>query len=135
MEPPIEAMQFGTITLAGIVYHHDVLLCPDTTIRRRKKKHSKAVYGTSHTISLAEAKYAGARWLIIGAGQCGRVALSPRAGRLFCTHACDVFSRAPRPRSGCGRSPISLSDGKSAVSAGALFAAISGGRVATSLPQ
>ena len=57
MKPPIEATQFGSITLGGVVYDHDVLVRPDATVRRRKKKLSKAVYGTSHTISLAEAKY------------------------------------------------------------------------------
>ena len=48
MEPPIDGTQFGSITLGGIVYDHDVLVCPDATVRRREKKLSKAVYGTSH---------------------------------------------------------------------------------------
>ncbi len=41
-------------------------------IKKRKKKLSKAVYGTSHTISLDEAKQIyedGAERLIIGSGQ------------------------------------------------------------------
>ena len=71
MEPPIDGTQFGSITLGGIVYDHDVLVCPDATVRRREKKLSKAVYGTSHTISVEEAKYVyhhgeGAQRLIIG---------------------------------------------------------------------
>jgi hypothetical protein len=50
MKPPIDATQFGSITLGGAVYDHDVLVCPDATVKRRKKKLSKAVYGTPHTI-------------------------------------------------------------------------------------
>ena len=53
MKAPIDGTQFGSITLGGAVYDHDVLVCPDATVKRRKKKLSKAVYGTSHTISLA----------------------------------------------------------------------------------
>jgi len=84
VKPPIEATQFASITLGGTVYDHDVLVCPDATVKRRKKKLSKAVYGTSHTISLAEAKYVygegeGAQRLIIGGGQYGRAELSPEA--------------------------------------------------------
>lgn len=40
-------------------------------IKRRKKKLSKRIYGTSHTLSLDEAKHIfekGTRTLIIGAG-------------------------------------------------------------------
>jgi hypothetical protein len=86
MKPPIDRTQFGSITLGGVVYDHDVLVCPDATVKRRKKKLSKAVYGTSHTISLAEAKYVydhgeGAETLIIGGGQYGRVELSGRVPR------------------------------------------------------
>ena len=95
MKPPIDGTQFGSITLGGAVYDHDVLVCPDATVKRRKKKLSKAVYGTSHTISLAEAKYvyrqgAGAETLIIGGGQYGRVELSPEAGEYLERKRCDV---------------------------------------------
>ena len=95
MKPPIGATQFGSITLGGAVYDHDVLVCPDATVKRRKKKLSKAVYGTSHTISLAEAKYVyrqgkGAGTLIIGAGQYGSVDLSPEAAEYLERKRCDV---------------------------------------------
>jgi hypothetical protein len=68
MKPPIDATQFGSITLGGAVYDHDVLVCPDATVKRRKKKLSKAVYGTPHTI-----------YACPGAG--GAVAFVPRAQR------------------------------------------------------
>jgi hypothetical protein len=95
VKPPIEGTQFGSITLGGVVYDHDVLVRPDATVKRRKKKLSKAVYGTSHTISLAEAKYvydqgAGAERLIIGGGQYGRVELSPEAAAYLAGKECDV---------------------------------------------
>lgn len=57
MKPRIDATQFGSITLGGTVYDHDVMVCPDASVQRRKKKLSKAVYGTSHTISLAPSTF------------------------------------------------------------------------------
>jgi hypothetical protein len=95
MKPPIDGTQFGSITLGGVVYDHDVLVCPDATVKRRKKRLSKAVYGTSHTISLAEAKYVyrqgeGAETLVICGGQYGRVELSPEAGEYLERKRCDV---------------------------------------------
>jgi hypothetical protein len=57
------------------------------------KKLSKAVYGTSHTISLAEAEHLyqdGAERLLIGAGQDGRVALSEEAAVYFAGKRCQV---------------------------------------------
>ena len=78
-----------------MVYDHDVLVRPDATVKRRKKKLSKAVYGTSHTISLAEAKYVygqgeGAKMLIIGSGQYGRVELSPEAAEYLAHERCEI---------------------------------------------
>ena len=95
MRPPIEATQFGSITLGGVVCDHDVLVRPDARVKRRKKKLSKAVYGTSHTVSLAEAEYVygqgeGPERLIIGGGQYGRVELSPEAAEYLARKQCDV---------------------------------------------
>ena len=62
-------------------------------MEKRKKKLSKAVYGTSHTISLAEAKHLyqkGAARLLIGAGQHARVVLSEEAAAYFARHRCQV---------------------------------------------
>ena len=97
MKPSMDGTQFGSITLGGVVYDHDVLVCPDATVKRRKKKLSKAVYGTSHTISLAEAKYVyrhgeGAETLIIGgavrqgrAGQLRRPSTSRASAAMSCS--------------------------------------------------
>jgi hypothetical protein len=60
---------------------------------RRKKKLSKAVYGTSHTISLAEAKHLyqkRAARLLIGAGQYGTIELSEEAAAHLERHRCQV---------------------------------------------
>ncbi len=62
-------------------------------VKKRKKKLSKAVYGTSHTISLDEAKQIyedGAERLIIGSGQTGMVSLSEEAADYFKKKRCEV---------------------------------------------
>ena len=84
MKPRIDRTAFGSITIEGTVFEHDVIIRPDGRVKKRKKKLSKAVYGTSHTISLDEAKYVcdhapGADRLIVGSGQYGNVELSPQA--------------------------------------------------------
>jgi hypothetical protein len=95
MKPRIDATDFGSITVEGTVFDHDVIISPDGEVRKRKKKLSKAVYGTSHTISLQEAKYVyrqagGAERLIVGAGQYGRVQLSPDAADFFARKVCEI---------------------------------------------
>jgi hypothetical protein len=93
MQPRIDRTRFGSVTVDGTVYEHDVLIRLGGKIEKRKKKLSKAVYGTSHTISLAEAKHVyqnGAVRLLIGAGQYGTVALSEEAAAYFRRHGCQV---------------------------------------------
>jgi hypothetical protein len=86
MNPTIDSTDFGSITIAGTQYQHDVLIRLDGNIKKRKKKLSKAIYGTSHIISLDEARYVyedGAKKLIIGTGQFGMVKLSEDAASFF----------------------------------------------------
>jgi hypothetical protein len=88
MNPRIDRTAFGSITVDGAVFEHDVIIRPDGRVKKRKKKLSKAVYGTSHTISLDEAEYvceqgSGAERLIVGSGQYGNVELSPEAAAHF----------------------------------------------------
>ena len=93
MEPRIDETQFGSVTIDGKVFEHDVLIRLGGKVEKRKKKLSKAVYGTSHTISLAEAEHLyqdGAEQLLIGAGQDGRVALSEEAAAYFARNRCRV---------------------------------------------
>jgi hypothetical protein len=83
-KPHIDCTSFGSITIDGTVFEHDVVIAANGAVRKRKKKLSKAIYGNSHTISLHEAEHVLAQGpraerLIIGSGQYGRVHLSPEA--------------------------------------------------------
>lgn len=93
MEPGIDGTKFGSITVEGTTYRHDVIVRLDGQVKRRKKELSKAIYGTSHTISLDEARYVyeeGAERLIIGAGQHGLVRLSDEAADYLKREKCRV---------------------------------------------
>jgi len=96
MKPRIDKTSFGSITVDGSTFEHDVIIRPDGQVTKRKKKLSKAVYGTSHTISLQEAKYvceqaADADRLIVGSGQYGNVELSPEAAAYLMRRNCRVL--------------------------------------------
>jgi hypothetical protein len=63
MEPRIDQTQFGSVTIDGEVFTHDVIIRLGGQVEKRKKKLSKAAYGTSHTIaaqSLHSPRHAGA---------------------------------------------------------------------------
>ena len=97
MKPKTEATSFGSITIDGRRYDHDVLIRLDGTIEKRKKKLSKKLYGTSHTISEAEAEFIyedGARTLVIGSGQYDRVRLSEEAQAYFAGRGLEVIALA-----------------------------------------
>ena len=82
MKPVISESGFGYITVEGSKIDHDIIIRFSGEIKKRKKKLSKAIYGTSHIISLDEAKYVyqnGAERLIIGSGNQGMVNLSDEA--------------------------------------------------------
>ena len=93
MEPRIDRTEFGSVTIDGEVFTDDVMIRLGGRVEKRKKKLSKAVYGTSHIISLAEAEHLfqdGAERLLIGAGQHGRVGLSEEAATYFGRNRCQV---------------------------------------------
>ena len=93
MKLEVNKTKFGSITIAGEKYEHDVLIRSNGEIEKRKKKLSKEVYGTSHTVSLEEAKYIyekGAVLLIIGTGQFGMLKLSDEAADYFSKKKCKV---------------------------------------------
>lgn len=99
MKPTIDHTEFGTITIDGAAFDHDVLIRPGGEVKKRKKKLSKAVYGTSHILSLDEAKYVyqpGTERLIIGTGQYDNVRLSDEADDYFKRKHCQV-DLAPTP--------------------------------------
>jgi hypothetical protein len=100
MKTRIDTTQFGQITIGGRKYNSDIIIRLDGMVEKRKKKLSKAIYGTSHIISLDEAKNIyeiGAKKLIIGSGQIGFVKLSDEAGAFFEANKCEV-DILPTPR-------------------------------------
>jgi hypothetical protein len=93
MKPHIDRTAFGSITVDGESYNRDILIRLNGQVQKRKKKLSKAIYGTSHTISLDEARHIyqeGAEHLLVGTGQYGLVELSAEAANYFETHGCEV---------------------------------------------
>lgn len=93
MKPKIDSTEFGSITISGERFEHDVVIRLGGNVKKRKKKLSKAVYGTSHKVALEEAKHIfeeGARRLIVGAGQNGLLELSKDAADYFVKKACSV---------------------------------------------
>lgn len=93
MKPRISETNFGSITVDAVTYDHDILICLDGTVKKRQKKLSKEIYGTSHILSAAEAEYLyenGAEYLLIGTGQSGMVELSPEASAFFAGKHCPV---------------------------------------------
>src|SRR5215467_3606151 len=93
MKPSIDQTSFGSITIEGKVFEHDVIIRLNGQVEKRKKKLSKAIYGTSHIMSLAEAKHVyekGTQRLIIGTGQYDNVRLSDEATDYFKRKQCMV---------------------------------------------
>ena len=94
MEPQIENTEFGSITIQGKKYEHDVVIRLDGQVKKRKKKLSKVIYGTSHTISLQEMEFVyqeRADRLIVGSGQYGMVVLSSEAAGYLDRLKCKVI--------------------------------------------
>lgn len=93
MKPNIDQTTFGSVTIEGTDFEHDVIIRLGGQVEKRKKKLSKAVYGTSHIVSLDEAKQVyekGAERLIIGTGQNDNVRLSDEATDYFRRKHCHV---------------------------------------------
>ena len=93
MKPNIDQTTFGSITIEGTDFEHDVIIRLGGQVKKRKKKLSKAIYGTSHIVSLDEARQVyekGAERLIIGTGQEGNVTLSDEANDYFIRKHCHV---------------------------------------------
>ena len=93
MEPKIDRTIFGSVTVDGQAFERDIIIRLSGKVKKRKKKLSTAVYGTSHTISLEEAKHVyqrGAERLVVGAGQYGLVELSKEAAEYLDERGCQV---------------------------------------------
>ncbi|MGB5895257.1 MAG: MTH938/NDUFAF3 family protein [Ignavibacteriaceae bacterium] len=94
MKPRIDNTSFGSITIEGKVFDHDVFINLNGEINKRKKKLSKKHFGTSHIISLEEAKHIyeeGVEKFLVGSGQTGMVTLSDEASEFLDQMNCNVF--------------------------------------------
>jgi hypothetical protein len=93
VKPIIDGTRFGSITVAGRVYEHDIVIRLDGEVKKRKKKLSKHQTGSSHLVSLDEARHVfeeGATCLIVGTGQHGALTLSKEAEEFFRSESCRV---------------------------------------------
>ncbi len=100
MKPKINKTVFGEIVIEGQKYNYDVMIRLSGAVEKRKKKLSKEIFGTSHIISIHEAKYIyedGAKQLVIGCGQDGMVKLSKEATEYFNKKDCEV-KLSPTPQ-------------------------------------
>lgn len=91
MRPKIDDTWFGSITVEGQHFEHDIIIRLSGKVQKRNKALSKAIYGTSHTISCAEIEdlyRKKAERIIIGAGQEGQVKLSDEAAAFLEKHGC-----------------------------------------------
>lgn len=89
----IEKTSFGSITVDGKTYDHDILINKRGEIKKRKKKLSKKIYGTSHLLSLEETEYIyekGITDIVIGNGQDGMLHLSKEARDFLKKKGCRV---------------------------------------------
>jgi hypothetical protein len=93
MKPKIDSTSFGSITTDGKTFDYDILIRLNGQVEKREKVLSKEKYGTSHKISLEEAKYLyedGTEKIIIGTGQTGFVELSEEAEDFFRGKKCGI---------------------------------------------
>ena len=98
----IEDTTFGTITIDGKTYEHDVIIRLSGEVLKRKKKLSKKYYGTSQVLSKDEAKFVfehGCEQLILGSGQIGNVHLSRKLRRISRKRAARYCCSPPPRRS------------------------------------
>ena len=93
----IDGTAFGSITIDGVTYEHDVVIRPTGEIVKRKKKLSKKEYGTSHIVSKKEIKFTyqeGSALLVVGTGQYDSMELSDDAKAYLKKKSCAVIARS-----------------------------------------
>src|SRR3989304_1266133 len=93
MKPEIKKTEFGSITTADQTFEHDIIIRLDGRVKKRKKKLSKAIYVTSHIVSLDEMQEVyekGAEEIIIGSGKYGELRLSDEAKKYLKDRKCRI---------------------------------------------
>jgi len=91
--PEINDTSFGSINVNGKNYDHDIIITLENQVKKRKKKLSKNIYGTSHTISLPEIEHLyqdNTEGIIIGSGQYGVARLSEEASEFLSSKNCRI---------------------------------------------
>lgn len=81
----LEYPSFGTISVDGKVYDHDIVIYPSGKIEERKKWLSKNKHGTSHKLDpdeLREYLTEDFDVLLVGTGAWGRLSLLPESREL-----------------------------------------------------
>ena len=99
MRPVINNTEFGSVTVDGENYDHDIFITLAGKVKKRKKKLSKAIYGTSHKISLDEIRHVyeeKTEGIVIGTGQYGMAELSSEAAGFLANSSCAVILK-PTP--------------------------------------
>jgi len=99
MRPLINKTSFGSVTVEGETYDHDIIITLEGKVNKRKKSLSKVVYGTSHKISLDEIKYVYqdmSEGIVIGSGQHGIAELSDEARKYLLSRGCQIVLK-PTP--------------------------------------
>ena len=72
MGPKINGTSFGSIIVDQEIFDHDIVINLDGRIRKRRKKLSKEIYGTSHLVSedeISDIYEPGTEMVLIGSGQ------------------------------------------------------------------
>jgi len=81
----------------GERYDHDIFISLAGKVKKRKKKLSKSVYGTSHKISLNEIRYVyeeKSEGIVIGTGQDGLAELSDEAAEFLAKNSCTAILKS-----------------------------------------
>ena len=83
--------------MEGEQFDHDIIISLEGIVKKRKKKLSKAIYGTSHKISSDEIKYTyqdTSEGIVIGNGQYGIAELSNEARQFLQSKNCNIEMKA-----------------------------------------
>ena len=94
MATEINSTSFGAITIDGETIEYDVIIRLSGKVKKRKKKLSKEVTGSSHEMSRQEAEYIyeeGCETLVVGTGQYGIMKLTKDALEFFQERGCRVI--------------------------------------------